>query len=175
VTVVTPSLPERARMLSEAVESVGRQTRPPVAHLVGVDTQRRGPAMIRNQLLAAVETEWVAFLDDDDLLKPDHLELLAGHDADVVIPYCEFDGPPLPPRYCNQPFNRDKLEQHGIFPITVVARTAVIREAGCFGPERYEDWALWNRLADSGARFEVIPTVTWTYRTAHEMRRTMVG
>jgi glycosyltransferase involved in cell wall biosynthesis len=161
-------------MLAEASLSVLAQTVPPVAHLVGIDAFGQGPSVIRNHLLRSVATEWVAFLDDDDLLDENHLEVLLEHgnraDADVVIPYCRFSDQDIPPKYCNREYDREALRQHGIFPITVLARTDAIRLAGYFGSERYEDWALWNRMADMGAFFMVVPEVTWTYRLGHGNR-----
>jgi glycosyltransferase involved in cell wall biosynthesis len=177
VTVITPSIPERSGLLAEAKATVVDQTLQPVVHLVAVDHDRQGPAAIRQQLLDATSTEWVAFLDDDDLLDPHHLHELvhraAETAADVVIPRCRFDGPPLPTKYCNQPFDRARLAAHGIFPITVLARTSAVIGAGGFDPaDRYEDWSLWNRMADRGARFVNLDLVTWTYRTGHADRRT---
>lgn len=178
VTVITPTLPERAGLLAEAMASVAAQTYQAAAHLVGVDHARRGPARVRNDLLAAADTEWVAFLDDDDLMDPDHVAILLGNSDgfDVVGSYCRFDGPPLPTKYVNRRFDLRILRQHGCFPITVLARRKTIAEAGWFRPEdRYEDWSLWNRMADNGGTFNILPRETWTYRTAHEGRRTVVG
>lgn len=177
ITVITPSLPERSGLLGQAIDSVCYQDLAPVAHLVGIDHARRGPAAVRQELVEAATTEWVAFLDDDDRLHDAHLRLL--HQvaertvADVVIPRCRFEGPPLPAKYCNQPFDRDRLRDHGIFPITVLARRPAVLTAGGFDPaDRYEDWALWNRMADNGCRFVDLDETTWTYRTSTADRRT---
>jgi hypothetical protein len=163
-------------VLAEAMATVAWQTMPPVAHLIGVDHGARGPAAVRNELLTGVTTEWVAFLDDDDLLDASHIEILHGvahrADATVVVSYCRFAGTPIPPRYCNRPYDREALRRHGIFPITVLVKTEAIRRAGCFGDERYEDWALWNRMADQGAFFLTVPEETWTYRLDRADHRT---
>ena len=174
VTVVTPSVPHRWHLLTEAMKSVAAQTSPVDVHLVGVDLEYGGPTPIRNALLRGVDTEWVLFLDDDDLLDANFVQvLLAQSDgADVVIPHCRFSGHSIPPKYHNRPFDRDALRQHGIFPITVLARTHEIRAGGGFGDERYEDWELWNRMADAGARFKVVPEVLWTYRLGYGDHRT---
>lgn len=175
VTVITPTLPERPGMLAAATASVAAQTVPPVAHLIGVDYARRGPAAVRSDLVAAATTEWVAFLDDDDVLDPDHLAvLLANSDGyDVVGAYCRFDGPPLLAKYHNRRFDRRVLSLHGIFPITVIARRQPVIDADGFrAGDRYEDWSLWNRMADNGCTFHIVPRETWTYRTAHADRRT---
>lgn len=167
VSVITPSIPSRRELLVEARRSVADQT-VPVHHLID-DHPDRPVAEKRNRLIRAADTEWVAFLDDDDLLDSIHVETLLGHDADVVVPFCRFSGPPLAPVNCcagyyNRPYDRDDLRQHGIFPITVLARRDAILGAGGFGDGIYEDWDLWNAMADAGATFEVVPTVTWTYR-----------
>lgn len=172
VTVITASLPHRHGLLAEAVASVVAQTRP-VAHLIGIDAGQ-GVAEVRNALVRAANTEWVAFLDDDDLLDLHHVETLLGHDADVVIPHCRFDGPALPEGYCNRPYDRGALRRHGIFPITVLARREAVLDAGGFPTVGWDDWGLWNAMADAGCRFEVVPEVTWTYRTSTADRRTHV-
>lgn len=175
VTVITPSLPQRSSLLAEAVASVDAQTVPPRAHLIGVDTYGEGPAVIRNRLLRRVTTRWVAFLDDDDVLRPMHLERLRTigerTGVDVVAPYCAIDGHSIGRQFYNRPYDRDAMRRHGIFPITVVARTQPILDVGGFPEDaRYEDWELWNALADRGHRFIVAPTVTWTYRLSRNGR-----
>lgn len=172
VSIITASLPQRAPLLAEAVGSVVAQTLP-CAHLIGIDAGN-GVADVRNRLVAAADTEWVAFLDDDDILDPDHVETLLDHSgrADVIIPHCRFVGPPLPVGYCNRPYDRAALRAHGIFPITVLARRQAVLDAGGFPTEGWDDWLLWNAMADAGAEFLVVPKVTWTYRTATLDRRT---
>lgn len=167
MTIITPSVPSRRDLLAEATESVAAQT-VAVQHLID-DDPKRSVADKRNRMISAASTDWVAFLDDDDILDPIHVETLLGGEADVVIPHCRFLGPPLPaidccPGYYNRPFDREDLRQHGIFPITVLARREAILGAGGFGDGKYEDWDLWNAMADAGATFEVVPVVTWTYR-----------
>lgn len=161
-------------MLADAMRSVAHQTLRPAVHTIAIDYYGFGPAAVRNDLLEGVLTPWVAFLDDDDILDPNHLEVLATtvdlNTVDVVISHCRFIGESIPPKYCNRPFDREALRIHGIFPITVLARRKAILDAGGFGDERYEDWALWNRIADNGGRFHVIPQVTWTYRLGHGNR-----
>lgn len=174
VTVLTPTIGCRSPMLAMAAASVAAQTHS-ARHVVELDMFGDGPAATRNSLLERIDSEWIVFLDDDDTLDPTFIERLAlrSSDADVVIPYCRFDGPPLPPRYCNQPYRRNRLRNHGIFPITVLARRQAVIDAGSFDPaDRYEDWALWNRMADRGARFVTVPEILWTYRTGHDDRRT---
>jgi glycosyltransferase involved in cell wall biosynthesis len=173
VTVITPTIAGREPQLREACASVDAQTTP-VRHIVALDWSHQGPAKARNGALKGLSTPWVAFLDDDDLLDPHHVStLLAASDgADVVIPYCRFAGRTIPSRYCNRPYSRDALRRHGIFPITVLARTEAVLAVGGFPSGRYEDWLLWNAMADNGSVFRVVPTETWTYRLDGDDHRT---
>lgn len=174
VAVVTPSIPTRSQELCRAIQSVNQQDYDPEEHLIGVDYSHVGPAIIRNQLISSTDAEWIAFLDDDDRLDPHHLSTLVPYcdRADVIIPYCRFDGSPIPRSHYNQPYSRRNLSRHGIFPITVLARRDFIVKVGMFNPEdRYEDWVMFNKMADLGARFLVVPKVTWTY-TRNQPSRT---
>lgn len=164
ITVCTAAIPERALLLAEAVESVAAQSLLPAAHLIGVDVSREGPARTYNRLLDKVETEWVTFLDDDDLLLPVHLETLMANadDADVVYAGCECVGHHF--ANYNRPFDRRTLNRLSIVPITAAVRTSVIREAYGFADEWGYDWRMWQRLAGAGARFRSVPKITWVYR-----------
>jgi hypothetical protein len=97
VTVVIPSLPERAEWLGRAVRSVRRQSVPAANVFVRVDHRRAGAHVTRNAALEAVTDEWVAFLDDDDQFHPDHLEVLlagaAASGADLISTYPQSDTP----------------------------------------------------------------------------------
>jgi len=87
VTVCIPTIPPRAALLGRALASVARQDMP-VSVAVVSDTEKRGAAWTRDRALRAADTEWVAFLDDDDQLDSYHVrELLAcamEHTADYV-------------------------------------------------------------------------------------------
>ena len=63
-------------MLNRAIGSVMAQERPADAVSVAIDHKRAGSAWTRQRALQAVQTEWVAFLDDDDHFRPNHLAVL---------------------------------------------------------------------------------------------------
>jgi glycosyltransferase involved in cell wall biosynthesis len=160
ITVLIPTLPERAHLLERALRSVDAQTLQPADVLVRVDRQREGIAATRNRLLKLVSTPLVAFLDDDDEMLPHHLELLAkemdSSGADLVWPDMEVVG---------APDHRPTWIQ-----VTYLARTDLIRQVGGFPepfsdefPYRYEDWGLLARLTMAGARFHHVPQITWRY------------
>lgn len=95
ITVVIPTIPPREQLCRRAIASVtaaGDEVEkllgPSVALVMVLDERRQGAAKTRHHGLLAVETEWVAFLDDDDVMHPDHLAQLYGaaleHGADYL-------------------------------------------------------------------------------------------
>jgi glycosyltransferase involved in cell wall biosynthesis len=171
VTVITPSLPGRIKLLGECMDSVAAQTWPCV-HLIRADVEREGPATIRNQLLDEAQTELVAFLDDDDLLDADHVETLAlaldrsGADLAWSFHRTAGEGAPRTPRPRNHAQVMSLLYGgRNCIPVTVVARRDAVLDAGGFDPrDRYEDYALWMRMLALGSAFELVRRETWTYR-----------
>ena len=168
VTLLTASLPERKDLLAEAVASVAAQTVHPVVHLVGIDHAREGAATVYNRLAGMVDTPWVTFLDDDDLLDPNHLETLLDNcgGCDVVYTWCRAVGHNF--RLYNQPFDRKLLFQRSIVPITAMVRTEFYARAEWMRHEDGYDWRFWQRVANAGATFRCVPEITWTYRR-HEL------
>lgn len=174
VTVLTPTIESRFELLHEAAMSVRNQTLRGVEHDVLLDAHGDGPAATRNLLLAAVTTPYVAFLDDDDLLDADHCErllrLLEATHADVAYSW-HRSGPATPrPRRWHE---ATRLMRGGrnVIPVTVLAKTASIIDAGGFDPaDRYEDYSLWLRMIERGCAFALEPAETWTYRLSTDGR-----
>lgn len=169
LTVVTATIPERAGLLTQAVRSVTDQALfRPAEHRIVYDDARLGPARVRNAATATVATEWVAWLDDDDLWLEHHLATIAPHlreDVDVVYTLAVIEGRDgWDPQ--QDTFDPDRLRQLNYIPLCgVVARAALVNSVGGFDPEAtYEDHALWVRLLDAGARWRCVPSRTWVYR-----------
>lgn len=170
LTVIIPTIPERAHLLVDAKASVKGQVRPAGTKapkvVVVVDTDRRGPAAVRNEAAAAVSTSWVTFLDDDDVWLPQHLAALAPHrdTADVIYSLGHVVGRPgWDPQL--EAFDAARLRQVNYIPLTGLIRTDLFRRAGGFPVDAaYEDHGLWVALLDAGARFHCVPERTWLYR-----------
>lgn len=81
ITVITPAHPARLRngKLTRAVNSVCAQTLLPDAHIITIDNDGEGAAPTRQRALMQAKTDWVAFLDSDDIFLPKHLEWLMAH------------------------------------------------------------------------------------------------
>jgi glycosyltransferase involved in cell wall biosynthesis len=168
LTVITPTIPGREGQLGYCVESVEEQTIP-VKHLVGLDLDREGPAVIRNRLVEKADTPWVLFLDDDDVIDPDYVETVLPHfeTSDLVYTWCRknFEYP------TDLPFDGPALRQRNVIPVTVCLRVDAFRAAGGFSSDvAHEDWSLWLKLLDIGARFTCVPEHKWEYRRSDDGR-----
>jgi hypothetical protein len=170
ITVVTPVLPERdPRHLFECQQSVQAQTVPVDSHEFKFDFDHDGPGATRNAIVdseACSDSEWFLFLDDDDLLDEDFIETCLPYLCvnDVVYTWCRknFDYP------TDVPFNAEALKGNNFIPVTSLVRASKFREVEGFGDSPYEDWKLWLKLLDAGARFHCIQQKKWTYRRSEE-------
>lgn len=133
ITVAIPSIPPRRKMLQNAVRSVMNQTLPAAALSIAVDVDQQGAPATRQRALDAVKTEWVAFLDDDDMFKSNHLEALYGHaietGADFVYSWFWVPGgsDPFPSTHFTNPFDPENPIET---TITVLVRTELAQAVG---------------------------------------------
>jgi glycosyltransferase involved in cell wall biosynthesis len=161
ITALTPTVPGRERLLEQCRASVAAAG---LKHLVRLDIERRGPAVVRNDLAAQVDTPWLLCLDDDDLLLSHFLSVVEPEleHADVVYTAWYLTGAAEP-----QPLDRfdaDYLRVQNFIPVTACVRTHLFRAVGGFRDVPLEDHDLWLRLLDAGARFTYVPVVCWRYR-----------
>ena len=176
VTVVIPHIPTRPNALVRAVKSAATQTIRPLDIIIATDLGREGAAGTRNRALARATTTWVAFLDDDDVLLPQHLETLLKHaevtGGDVVYAGCRVlneQGQVVPQREewgrFGMPFNAELLRSKAYLPVTCLARRELAQRAWFEAPEGslYDDWGFYLRMLDLGAKFSHVPEVTWIW------------
>lgn len=165
-------------MLKRAISSIVDQTVRPESIVVEPDPLKTGAAATRDRALAKVDTEFVAFLDDDDEFGERHLELLLGEiqitGADLVYPWFTVVGGTDPfPQHFQKPWN--DLHPHQT-TVTFIARTKVIRDAGGFtgtdlsldgidleGHRAGEEYRLVLRMVNNGAKIVHLPYRTWTW------------
>jgi glycosyltransferase involved in cell wall biosynthesis len=175
-TLIIPTVDPRGKngFLDKAVRSAEEQIVAFDEIIVEHDVNREGPAVVRNRAAAKVETEFIAFLDDDDWLLPRHHQVLSELDGDVRWPWFEVHGGSDP-----FPFFRgrqwDGADPHQI-PITVMVRTEAFWDVGGFegvgkdapadrwGNRAGEDFRLWCALSEAGYTFSHSPETTWVWR-----------
>lgn len=189
ITVVIPHIAGRADRLAQAVHSVSLQTVAPEAVIIQYDHSREGAATTRNKAIEKVNTTWTAFLDDDDILFPNHLEVCLNTaletGADLVYPYGSFPDRSDPLAVSlngawvspfGVPFGPEQewhMRHNGNFiPVTHLCRTELVKKVGGFPQQNAfnakvsgdcEDYGLLLALLDAGAKFVHAPVVTWAY------------
>lgn len=191
VTVVTRTYKGRQDWLKECVCSVANQTYPNVQHVIvedGGDTMagliedikkyygdscnvkyrtlpKKGRSFAGNMGLSLADGEYLMFLDDDDLLYADHVEVLMSaltksdcaaayslswevltdlNSSEQGTQYTEREYH-LPEVY-RQEFSREKLKVRNYIPIqSIIFKRKLYEELGGFDEsmEYLEDWHLW--------------------------------
>ena len=202
VTVVVPTY-NRAALLAATLRSVLEQ-QPPAAEVIVVDdgspddTAARvaplvsaghvrylaqanaGLSAARNAGLAAASSDYVLFLDDDDLLLPGALATLVDEaercpEAAMVAGRCipfEEEPPPPPPEPASAAAAAATDMELGAFLIwnqlytagQVLLRRAALQSAGGFDVRlrAVEDWDMWLRLLGSHrGRWTSVPTLAY--------------
>lgn len=163
LTLITASMPQRLPKLRELLDSVQGQTVTPAAHLIEVSPGPLVPKL--NRLISMVQTDFYVQVDDDDLLLPNHVEVLGANlTADVVWTWCNVDGRNWSP---NEPYQPGVLQQRNYIPSNCAIRTSMALGIGGHrdvSEYDYHDHDFLRRAESAGATFLNIPTITWTYR-----------
>lgn len=213
VTVIIRTYEGRSALLREALASVLNQTHPNIELLVVQDgggsmrplvesvaaaypsTRIRfvegdgGRSRSGNIALAAANGEYIAFLDDDDLLFGDHIQVLTHalqRETNAAAAYALSwevrtqwidksralyrEMLHLSPPRMRGPFSMDRLVRENMMPIqAVLFRRSVYEQEGGFNERlsQLEDWNLWVRYAAYGT-FANVPKLTSLYRTPHD-------
>lgn len=173
ITVAIPTIPPRRRMLHEAIASVTNQSLTPAALSIAVDVNREGAPATRQRALDAVQTKWVAFLDDDDLFMDVHLDHLYAHalDTGADFVYSWFIVPggtdPFPSTHFTNQFDpEDPIET----TVTVLVLTELAKQVGFqpifrgHGQNTGEDRFFTLGCLQAGAQISHLVEKTWWWR-----------
>jgi len=136
-----------------------------VREVFALDQAPLGRAQAANQALSAAQGEYCLYLDDDDLIDPDHLSRLVsslGSQGAAPAAYAGVrvetaDGQLI--RDYDLPWSVERLQALNFLPIhAVLFRRSVVLELGLQFREDLpvlEDWDFWRRLAQAGAFIHV--------------------
>jgi len=174
ITVVIPTIPIRPACLMQAQFSAWQNTLKPDGFSIALDVDKRGAAPTRNRALASVhprESPWVAFLDDDDEMYPNHLQDLYNHametGADFVYSWFDMEGgkDPFPETHFTDEFDpANPIET----TITTLVRTELAQAVGFYAiDERQfnsgEDYNFVLGCIKAGASIKHLAKRTWRY------------
>jgi|GEM_PF-1109319 glycosyltransferase involved in cell wall biosynthesis/polysaccharide pyruvyl transferase WcaK-like protein len=144
--------------------------------------ENRGLSAARNTGIKAAKGKYIAYLDDDDIYYPNHLETLVNflensdYKAAYTDSYHAFQEW-ITDRYVtvgkkvifSHDFDRQKLLISNYIPVlNVVHRKDIIEIAGLFDEtlDAHEDWEMWIRLSQYGDFHHInIPTTEVSVRT----------
>jgi GT2 family glycosyltransferase len=202
---------DRGPWLRQALESVARQTWPNIEAVVIEDGppksqaivdefrgrlavryratgEKVGRARAGNLALAEARSEWLNFLDDDDVLFADHVEVLmdaaaaAGTKGAYGLAWETLTavtdrkrGEYAEIAHCTrhrQPFNRLTLWHHNFLPIQSVLfhRDLYVKHGGfAEDMDQLEDWNLWTRYTLDD-EFVLVEKTTSKYRVPASAR-----
>jgi len=185
VSVIVPTY-NRPDMLGECLESISRQTYSNLEVLVVNDggqeveeiishfskvgcvryishSTNRGLAAARNSGIRAAKGKYVAYLDDDDIYYPDHIETLVGFleesrhlvaytDACRVVQKKENGGYVIEKKDVpySMDFSRDQMLISNYIPVLcIMHEISCIVKTGYFDESltSHEDWDLWVRMS----------------------------
>jgi glycosyltransferase involved in cell wall biosynthesis len=185
VSVIVPTY-NRPDTLEECLESINRQTYSSLEVLVVNDggqeveeiiskfnkegniryirhSTNRGPAAAKNSGIRAARGKYIAYLDDDDIYYPDHVEtlveflekdhhLVAYTDAFRVILGMKNDGYAIEKKDVpySFDFDRDRMLVSNYIPtLCMMHETSCLEKTGMFdeGLMAHEDWELWIRMS----------------------------
>lgn len=174
ITVAIATIAPRAELLSKALASVAHQTLQPKTIIVEYDWNHDGAPQTKNRALAKVDTEFVAFFDDDDTMWPEHLaKLRAAMDTEAVdvvysVPFIpQVSGGTDQAIYRSfLPFDESELRKRSFIQTSCLVRTRFAVEGGGFWrPEGspYDDWGMYLGCLDVGAKFYHLPEFTFDW------------
>ena len=126
-----------------------------------IEGLKSGAGPVRNACVSRAATEWVAFLDDDDIVTPDYVEKLAleAEDSDAVSFRMLFwYGVWLPPATANV-----NNFTHGSIGISFACRRSVFEKCQ-FTRGRGEDFRMLRDIRNEGFRIKLSKYMTYMIR-----------
>lgn len=145
-----------------------------------IRSSNNGVIAARNELIELVNTDFLLFLDPDDVLDREYVSKafdLLEMDRSIEIIYPDVlvhdilkDNFTL---WKTGPFDLDVLKTANTLPMSSIVSTRLMKQLGGFSADFQngpEDWDLWIRAAMSGVKATHLSSVGYTYKLAPNSR-----
>lgn len=134
----------------------------------------------KNEGILASKGEYIALLDDDNLMRPDHLQLLVNEldrDPELTVAYgdrwlTETDQFPAQiGKYSDYEPGKLMVENY-IDTSDVLIRREALMYVGGFDEtqKKYIDWNLWARMEKAGFKFKRVPIIITDYNIGKDSK-----
>lgn len=174
VTIVVTCHTPRVKngLLTRALDSVWKQTHLPDAVSIAIDHYHEGAAVTRNRALFMATSEWIVFLDSDDIIYPNYLQRVFQEQeatgADVIVPWYNVKGS-TDPLACHFGRQWDAQNPHQFTITNLVRREFAVKIGGfpvtapvgetCLG----EDFPFWIKMSNEGAKIHHVAERLWEW------------
>ena len=154
----------KAIIVFDGIKAPAHMVATPQVRLLEIEKEGQGKnsaGNVRNKGMQHVETEWIAFVDDDDVISPDFVETfereIGEHPSVDVLIFRMYDT--LKRRI------RPKLDARDIVRkqvgISFVIRTTIFQAGLKFIPSEFEDFEYLNRIRSNGFTLMISPYVRY--------------
>jgi len=145
-----------------------------------IRSSNNGVIAARNELIALVNTDFLLFLDPDDVLNSEYVSkafeiLETDRSIEIIYPDVLVHDT-LKENFTlweTGPFDLDVLKTANTIPMSSIVSTRLMKQLGGFSTDFQngpEDWDLWIRAAMSGAKATHLSSVGYTYKLAPNSR-----
>lgn len=156
------------KVIENAVDEASKK-HPKITFRV-IGKENSGIVATKNMGIREAKTQWVVFLDADDILDKEYLEKCARLQrrtgADVVYTDMQMFGA-INAVHTVLPYNNHRLRSVNFIHNSALYRTALLQQIGGYSPELsigYEDWELNLRLSKLTKHFQYLPEPLLLYR-----------
>jgi glycosyltransferase involved in cell wall biosynthesis len=159
ILVIVPTMPSRAELLKEAIESLEGQTRKADEIVVRSNIDDRGApiglAERYNEVLEQSDCDAFLVLCDDDKLDPCYIQktvdVMEREKVDIVYTDCHIFGDRNMIGHALGEWNRDNIERNTVPLVTSLCKRSAWKKAGGFSSVPFIDWDFWWKCFYTGA------------------------
>lgn len=135
----------------------------------------------KNDGIKASKGEYIAFLDDDNEYRPDHLAILLKElesDLSLTLVYGDrwiVDDNKVIPSQVGMAHDFDPsmlMQRNFIDTSDILVRSQILRDIGGFDErfDKYVDWNVYVRMAKNGCKFKRVPSIITNYHLHSGMK-----